>query len=518
MGLTKTEPSFHEFIHLSYPQDRKLGRRRETGAMQQITLFIVVMLFAGLPATVGAEEQKRYALLIGNQGYTQAVGPLKNPHNDVNIIAASLDKIGFRTEVLKDASYRAMDIAIKRHVERVRLAGEGAISFFYYSGHGVANPETQQNYLVPIDVTKADDANLWYESFQQNEIINRLVAIAGNATHYVVFDACRDELRLSGPTAKSLGKKKGFLAVDNSQGVLIAYATAPGQTASDVGEHSGPYAKVLAAELVRPGLESVEMFRRVQLKVKAAIGQDPWLSFPSLPEVYLAGEEGLKPKHGPPKPTSSSFAQQAELAFWNAVKDSRDAAALQTYVKQFPDGTFVPLAQLWIKQLQSTTEKQPTKSSGLAATSPPGKPALSEKPDSERNVAALADKESSGKPPAAPATPEPTKPKLRLPSGAYRITDGRTARFSCRKSGSCSASVSAGGGIGASRMYGKIDASGWFTGVWVIGLSLQRCSTKRYNSYYWGRARLKFNARRSAWKGSWGHCNGRLTGDSRASR
>ena len=33
------------------------------------------------------------------------------------------------------------------------------------------------------------------------------------------------------------------------------------------------------------------MFRNVQLKVKAAIGQDPWLSFPTLRPVYFAGEQ-----------------------------------------------------------------------------------------------------------------------------------------------------------------------------------------------------------------------------------
>ena len=29
----------------------------------------------------------------------------------------------------------------------------GTVSFFYYSAHGVANSETQINYLIPIDVT-----------------------------------------------------------------------------------------------------------------------------------------------------------------------------------------------------------------------------------------------------------------------------------------------------------------------------------------------------------------------------
>ena len=51
----------------------------------------------------------------------------------------------------------------------------------------------------------------------------------------------------------------------------------------------GPYAKVLAEEIVKPGVEAVSMFRRVQIRVKQSIGQDPWLTFPSLPAVYFAG-------------------------------------------------------------------------------------------------------------------------------------------------------------------------------------------------------------------------------------
>jgi len=32
----------------------------------------------------------------------------------------------------------------------------------------------------------------------------------------------------------------------------------------------------------------------VQIRVKEQIGQDPWLSFPALPAVYLAGTAGLR--------------------------------------------------------------------------------------------------------------------------------------------------------------------------------------------------------------------------------
>ena len=280
-----------------------------------------------------AQEGARLALLIGNQGYSAKVGRLKNPHNDVNLVEASLKELGFKVIVLKDADYKAMDITLKRYVTEVRRAGQNALSFFYYSGHGVANPETQINYLIPIDVTDADDDKVWFESFQQTAIIDLLSKQAPNATHYVVFDACRNELNIAGTAVKALGADKGFVPIGDTAGLLIAYATAPHKTASDVGSDGGPYAKTLAEEMMKPGVEAVTMFRNVQLKVKQSIGQDPWLSFPSLPAVYFAGSK-------PP--------ENLELTFWASVKDSTSPTVLKTYLERYPNGEFAPIAQALI--------------------------------------------------------------------------------------------------------------------------------------------------------------------------
>ena len=248
---------------------------------------VILLLLVLVPSRVCAEA--RIALLIGNQAYTPKVGGLRNPHEDVALVGAALKQLGFQVTTLKDAGYRDLDVAIKRFIADVRSKGRGAISFFYYSGHGAANPDTQINYLIPVDVADPNDGNLWYQSFQQNELIDRLSKQAPNATHYVVFDACRNELNLSGPAAKAISAEKGFLPVPQTPGLLIAYATAQGKTASDIGDGGGPYAKALASEILKPGVEAVTMFRNVQIRVKEDIGQDPWLSFPALPSVYLAG-------------------------------------------------------------------------------------------------------------------------------------------------------------------------------------------------------------------------------------
>jgi uncharacterized caspase-like protein len=286
-------------------------------------LFALFALIAVLATTSAmAQEPARLALLVGNGGYAPKVGQLKNPRNDVALIGRALKELGFKVTTLEDADYRSMDTAIKRYVAEVRNAGKGAISFFYYSGHGVANPDTQINYLIPVDVSDPSDASLWYQSFQQNDVIDKLSKQAPNATHYVVFDACRNELNLSVSAAKALGAEKGFVPVQQMAGLLIAYATAPNKTASDVGEGGGPYARALAEELIKPGVEAVTMFRNVQIRVKESIGQDPWLSFPSLPSIYLAGRVD----------TLKAEAARAEAAKAEAARAEAAKAAAQAEI------------------------------------------------------------------------------------------------------------------------------------------------------------------------------------------
>jgi uncharacterized caspase-like protein len=246
---------------------------------------VIVLLIVLFPAHAQAEA--RIALLIGNQAYNPKVGPLKNPHDDIALVGAALQSLGFTVTEVTDADYRSMDAAIKRHAATVRREGQGTISLLYYSGHGAADADTKTNYLIPVDVADADDADLWNYSLNLNNIIEGLRAQAPAATHYVVFDACRNELNLSRKGKKAL-TDKGFVPLAYTPGVMVAYATAPGQTAADTGGGGGPYAKALAEEIVKPGIEAMTMFRRVALRVNREIGQDPWMSASTLPEVYFA--------------------------------------------------------------------------------------------------------------------------------------------------------------------------------------------------------------------------------------
>ena len=89
-----------------------------------------------------------------------------------------------------------------------------------------------------------------------------------------------------------------------------------------------------------PGIEAVTMFRNVQLRVKQTIGQDPWLSFPSLPAVYFAGSK-------PPENV-----ELMELTFWNSVKNSTNPEILNIYLQRYPKGVFATTARALIERIE----------------------------------------------------------------------------------------------------------------------------------------------------------------------
>lgn len=308
------------------------------------TLIRVAIALTILIATP-AMSQKRLALLIGNQDYAPAVGRLQNPTNDVALVAEALQKVGFQKDAIRivhNADRVAMLDAVDRYVDDLSAAGGDAVGFFYYSGHGVANKRDKRNYLIPVGVNSLD-RRVWFKAIALDDIVLKLSQLASNAAHFVVFDACRN--LLNSPTRGG----KGFLPVDTRRGMLIAFSTDPGETASDEGARSGPYAAALATELTKPGQDHLDLFQNVKEKVYSTTRvQVPWTRDGMLQRIYLGGEEVPLPL---PKPAGPSSEQRAELALWNSVKNSQDMAALQTYLAQYPSGSFSRLARVMVDRL-----------------------------------------------------------------------------------------------------------------------------------------------------------------------
>jgi Caspase domain len=227
------------------------------------------------------------------------------------------------------------------------------------------------NYLIPVDVANAEDEDLWNYSLNLNTVVENLRAQAPSATHYVVFDACRNELNLTRKGEKALSEK-GFVPMAYTPGVMVAYSTAPGRTASDSGAGGGAYAKALAEEIVRPGVESMLVFTRVARRVQREIGQDPFLSASTMPEVYFATDAKVATVTQLPRVDSQIQASEAERA-WALVKDTNNQSVLEAFVKQFGDTIYSAIARARIKEL---------KNQEIAAASLPAVPGKSPQPES----------------------------------------------------------------------------------------------------------------------------------------
>ena len=197
---------------------------------------LLVFTLLVLMATMQASAETRRALLIGMKDYAPEVGPLANPHKDVRLMQSALEDAGFEVDVLMDDAANGVNVTRSRILSKIRehaqaLEGQtDAVSFVYYSGHGAANEEDGKNYIIPQAVQSVATAELWDESVQLETVIERLQNNAPDAAHFVVFDACRNELKLS---TSSRALTKGFVAEQERGGVFIAFSTSPDTRATD---------------------------------------------------------------------------------------------------------------------------------------------------------------------------------------------------------------------------------------------------------------------------------------------
>jgi tetratricopeptide (TPR) repeat protein len=119
----------------------------------------------------------------------------------------------------------------------------------------------------------------------------------------VVLDACRND-----PFARSFrSSSSGLASIDAPVGTLIAYATAPGRTASDGSGRNGLYTKELLAAMQGPGLKIEDVFKRVRTEVRRQSNnqQIPWEASSIEGDFYFS-TAGVRP--APTAPTSAPAA------------------------------------------------------------------------------------------------------------------------------------------------------------------------------------------------------------------
>ncbi|MEM9366652.1 MAG: caspase family protein [Planctomycetota bacterium] len=230
----------------------------------------------------GGEGNLLHALVIGNSDY--AVGKLKNPRNDAQLIGQALEGLGFDVTFRFDLTHREMDESIAEFGRQVPRNG---LAFLYYAGHGLEIDG--RNYLIPIDAELTDVASVKYKTVPQGLVLDSLATSSSNM-NVLVLDCCRDNpFRSISRGVRSRGLAMPYETIP--EGMLIAYATAPGEVAADgLGDHS-PFAEAMADALNRRpsrGLLLRDVFFYAGAAVKKSTGQRPWLHIePSIDDFFL---------------------------------------------------------------------------------------------------------------------------------------------------------------------------------------------------------------------------------------
>jgi hypothetical protein len=135
---------------------------------------------------------------------------------------------------------------------------------------------------VGVDITSEDEVPV--QGLDVNAVLGKMDA-ARNRMNLLILDACRNN-----PFARSFrSANRGLTQMDAPRGTFVAFATAPGSTASDGGGQNGLYTHHILKVLGQPGLKVEEVFKKVRIGVQrdSRDQQVPWDSSSLTGDFYF---------------------------------------------------------------------------------------------------------------------------------------------------------------------------------------------------------------------------------------
>jgi len=316
-------------------------------------VFFAFLLIAFFCVFAAEAAETRVALVIGNGAYRNAP-VLKNPAADANAVAAALRRLNFKVVLGTDLDQQAMIGKLKAF----RQASENAeIAVIYYSGHGIQ--VAGENWLLPVSAKLESDRDLQYEAIKVDSVLEE--SMGAKNLRVFVLDACRDNpfkqnLARSMGATRSTALGRGLARSEPKlSGTLVAYATKADDVASDGSGSNSPFTTAFLKHVETPGLDVRLVFGKIRDSVMAdtAGAQEP--------AIY--GSLGGDPIYLNPaiaSPSAGGDASSTESVFWNSVKDEKKPEPFLEYKKQYPNGRFVGLADMKLKQLSGSPAESPS--------------------------------------------------------------------------------------------------------------------------------------------------------------
>ncbi|HPF01779.1 MAG TPA: caspase domain-containing protein [Bacteroidales bacterium] len=248
--------------------------------IHSLLVFLVAFPLSGQSTTKqNIQQEKRLALVIGNGNYIGST--LANPENDARAMTIALQKLGFEVLEFENLDQNLMKKAIDDFGMRLRNYDVG---LFYYAGHGIQ--VKGMNYLIPVDAQLVAETQVEFDCVQADRVVS-FMDESGAEVKIVILDACRDNPFERSWTRSTTGR--GLATMTAPSGTLIAYATAPGKTASDGSGKNGLYTSALLDNISIPNITALQMFQNVRGYVveKSNKQQIPWESTSLTGDFYF---------------------------------------------------------------------------------------------------------------------------------------------------------------------------------------------------------------------------------------
>ena len=320
---------------------------RQPAKQLLVTLGLIVgVLWLWHGGAAFAAVESRIALVIGNSGYKIAP-PLLNPANDARLMAETLRGLGFEVIERIDADRETMLLATFELQDRLIAAGKDSVGLFFYAGHGVQ--AGGENYFIPLKTEIKKEREISVKAISASSVLKQM-EFSGNRMNFVILDACRNNPF----PASTRAATRGLARMNAPTGSLVAYSTGPGEVAADGDGDNSPYVLALSEALQIPGVPAELMFKRVRERVLNATNdeQTPWEES-SLKGADFYFNTDVPEEPAAPAISDTAAATQRETAFWESIEDGSDPVMFEAFLKQYPAGTFAPLARTRIKQFEA---------------------------------------------------------------------------------------------------------------------------------------------------------------------
>lgn len=228
-----------------------------------------------VPPRLGKERRK--ALIIGNSDYSNNFSRIPNAGNDAHAMCEKLKELGFSVTQIDNMKRQEMKAIIASLED---FFADADVALFYYAGHGmvVEEGDVTVNYLIPVDTREEDKPLENIACIPLKTIVEKMdcgEAWRTGKLGILIIDACLDN-----PFQDF--KKRVHNTVKAPNGMLIAYSTTMGQSASDGNNVLGhsPYTFTLL-QMIDKHMELVELFDQV--------GRTVYTNYNQMPTMNLGG-------------------------------------------------------------------------------------------------------------------------------------------------------------------------------------------------------------------------------------